>query len=59
MAIASAARKDVRIPQPVPVAWVYATGFVTQDGLVHFRDDIYGLDRQLPVEPEVTATIAR
>ena len=59
MAIASAARKDVRIPQPVPVAWVYETGFVTQDGLVHFRDDIYGLDRQLPVEPEVTATIAR
>lgn len=59
MAIASAERKDVRMPQPVPVTWVYATGFVTQDGLVHFRDDIYGLDRPSPDEPEVTATIAQ
>ena len=27
-----------------PVAWVYLTGWVTRDNVVHFRDDIYGHD---------------
>lgn len=55
-AIASAARQDVRLEKPVPVAWVYLTGYATADGAVHFRDDVYGLDMPksdpLP-EPEV------
>jgi L,D-transpeptidase YcbB len=34
----------VRLAKPVNVAWVYMTGFVTKDGLVNFRDDVYGLD---------------
>ena len=55
-AIASAARQDIRLEKPVPVAWVYLTGYSTADGAVHFRDDIYGLDtpRSDPLpEPQV------
>jgi murein L,D-transpeptidase YcbB/YkuD len=43
-AIATTARQDVRLEKPVPVAWVYLTGYATPDGTVHFRDDVYGLD---------------
>ncbi|WP_439572989.1 L,D-transpeptidase family protein [Phreatobacter sp.] len=38
-------RKDVRLTQAVPVAWVYLTGWAAADGTVQFRDDIYGHDR--------------
>src|SRR6185436_2596671 len=39
----------VRVPLPVPIAVVisYRTVFVSEDGLVQFRPDIYGLDTQL------------
>jgi murein L,D-transpeptidase YcbB/YkuD len=43
-AIASSARQDIRLEKPVPVAWVYLTGYATADGAVHFREDVYGLD---------------
>ena len=43
-AVAIGERKDVRLAKPVPVAWVYMTGYVTNDGMVHFRDDVYSLD---------------
>jgi murein L,D-transpeptidase YcbB/YkuD len=43
-AIATAARQDIRLDRPVPVAWVYLTGYATPDGTVHFRNDVYGLD---------------
>ncbi|WP_442932133.1 L,D-transpeptidase family protein [Microvirga sp. CF3016] len=43
-AIASTARQDIRLEKPIPVAWVYLTGYATADGAVHFRDDVYGLD---------------
>jgi murein L,D-transpeptidase YcbB/YkuD len=43
-AIASATRQDIRLDKPLPVAWVYLTGYATADGAVHFRDDVYGLD---------------
>jgi len=43
-AIASTERQDIRLGKPVPVAWVYLTGYATPDGMVHFRDDVYGLD---------------
>jgi murein L,D-transpeptidase YcbB/YkuD len=43
-AIGAGRRHDVRLTKPVPVAWVYLTGYATADGMVHFRDDIYGLD---------------
>ena len=43
-AIAIGERKDVRLSKAVPVAWVYMTGYVSDDGKVHFRDDVYNLD---------------
>ncbi|WP_046861855.1 L,D-transpeptidase family protein [Microvirga massiliensis] len=43
-ATATGARQDIRLEKPVPVAWVYLTGYATADGVVHFRDDVYGLD---------------
>lgn len=42
--IASGEREEVRLPRPVPVVWVYLTGWASADGSVHFRDDVYGVD---------------
>lgn len=42
--ITAKTRKDIRLKAPVPVAWVYLTGYATEDGTVHFRPDVYGLD---------------
>jgi murein L,D-transpeptidase YcbB/YkuD len=61
-AIGTGARQDIRLERPVPVAWVYLTGYATADGVVHFRDDVYGLDvpKIDPVpdatDPDVMAT---
>jgi murein L,D-transpeptidase YcbB/YkuD len=35
---------DVKLEEPVAVHWVYVTGWVNEDGVVHFRDDIYQRD---------------
>ncbi|PWB92523.1 murein L,D-transpeptidase [Methylosinus sporium] len=37
-------RQDVNLPKPVPVVWVYMTGWASANGTVHFRNDIYGVD---------------
>lgn len=37
-------RRDVRLTQAVPVAWVYLTGWAAADGTVQFRDDVYRYD---------------
>jgi L,D-transpeptidase YcbB len=42
--IASGEREEVRLNRPVPVVWVYMTGWASADGAVHFRDDVYGVD---------------
>lgn len=42
--ISSAQRVDVKLAKPVPVAWIYLTGWATSDNQVHFRRDIYNLD---------------
>lgn len=47
-------RKDIRLKKPVPVAWVYMTGWQDAQGLAQFRDDIYGLDTPQGI---VTSTI--
>lgn len=54
-AIATGQRQDIKLARPVPVAWVYLTGYAAPDGTVHFRDDVYGLDgdRPEPVLPAV------
>jgi len=42
--IRSGDRRDARLARPVPVYWVYVTAWATSDGVVQFRDDIYGRD---------------
>jgi L,D-transpeptidase YcbB len=42
--IARGDRTDIRLTRKLPVAWVYLTGWATRDGLIHFRDDVYGHD---------------
>ncbi len=37
-------RLDVKLAKPVPVIWVYMTGWASADGTVHFADDVYGVD---------------
>lgn len=53
-AIATSERKDIKLTKAVPIAWVYLTGWAAGDGMIHFRDDIYGLDTP---EGLVTSTI--
>jgi L,D-transpeptidase YcbB len=36
--------QQVNLAHPIPVLIVYATVIVTEDGIVHFYDDIYGHD---------------
>jgi murein L,D-transpeptidase YcbB/YkuD len=35
---------DIRLEKPVPVIWVYLTGWSNGDGPANFRDDVYGID---------------
>ncbi len=42
--IKSGELKTVRLANPVPLHWVYVTGWATADGVVQFREDIYGRD---------------
>ena len=39
--------QQVNLAHPIPVLIVYATVIVTEDGVVHFYDDIYGHDATL------------
>ncbi|TNC09621.1 murein L,D-transpeptidase [Methylobacterium terricola] len=66
--IATGERRDIKLAKPVPVTFVYLTGYATPDGRVHFRDDVYGLDSgretgkdpgKPVVEPAVTGAIAQ
>ena len=40
----------VRLDRPVPIYIVYFTAWRSDDGMVHFRDDIYGHDEKLWAE---------
>ena len=42
--IATGKRTTVRPARPIPVAWIYLTGWASPDGAVNFRNDIYNLD---------------
>jgi L,D-transpeptidase YcbB len=42
--IASGENTEIELAEPVPVYFVYITAWSTGDGVVHFRDDIYGRD---------------
>jgi murein L,D-transpeptidase YcbB/YkuD len=45
--IATGKKKVISLPHKIPVAWVYLTGWVTRDGTVEFRDDVYAHDKAL------------
>ncbi|HWS07702.1 MAG TPA: murein L,D-transpeptidase, partial [Xanthobacteraceae bacterium] len=45
--IAAGQTKIINLPHKMPVAWVYLTGWVTRDGTVEFRDDVYKHDEAL------------
>lgn len=56
--IADGERRDIKLPKPVPVTFVYLTGYATPDGRAHFRDDIYGLDAPgAPADAGKAATV--
>jgi murein L,D-transpeptidase YcbB/YkuD len=39
--------QQVNLAHPIPVLILYATVIVSEDGIVHFYDDIYGHDAAL------------
>jgi len=39
--------RAVHLPQALPIYLVYWTAWADADGVVHFRDDIYGRDRRM------------
>jgi len=43
-ALRSGQRMDARPKEPIPVYWVYITAWATPEGVIQFRDDIYGKD---------------
>jgi murein L,D-transpeptidase YcbB/YkuD len=38
---------EVPLASKVPVAWVYLTGWMTRDEVIHFRNDVYAEDTHL------------
>lgn len=44
-AVTAGETRRVRLDQPVPVYLFYFTAFVTDAGVLNFRDDVYGWDR--------------
>ena len=46
-AMNGATTQQVNLTHPIPVLILYATVIVTEDGIVHFYDDIYGHDAAL------------
>ncbi|WP_036270232.1 L,D-transpeptidase family protein [Methylobacterium sp. WSM2598] len=58
--IATGERRDIKLAKPVPVTFVYLTGYATPDGRAHFRDDVYNLDGAGPEKPapDVATTAA-
>ncbi len=45
--IATGVLRIVNLPHKMPVAWVYITGWMTRDGTIQFRDDVYKHDEAL------------
>ncbi|HUN99212.1 MAG TPA: L,D-transpeptidase family protein, partial [Bradyrhizobium sp.] len=43
-AIQSGEQVNARLVKPVPLHWVYVTAWSASDGIVQFREDIYGRD---------------
>jgi murein L,D-transpeptidase YcbB/YkuD len=46
-AIDSGVTQTIRLPSPIPLYFIYWTAWADNDGMVHFREDIYERDRIL------------
>jgi murein L,D-transpeptidase YcbB/YkuD len=42
--------KAIRVTKPIPVVILYLTAWVDEQGLINFRDDVYGRDAKLAKE---------
>jgi murein L,D-transpeptidase YcbB/YkuD len=51
-------RVDARVVNPVQLYWVYVTAWAMPDSVVHFRNDIYGLDGLDQLASDTPASIA-
>ena len=51
--IKSGERAEAKLAKPIPVYWVYITAWANPDGIVQFRDDVYGHDG-LGIRPVAT-----
>lgn len=58
-AIRDGATRRIPLGEPMPVVIIYHTAFVDDDGLAHFRPDIYGLDTQLTLAMSQRAATMR
>ncbi|MGO9742477.1 MAG: L,D-transpeptidase family protein [Roseiarcus sp.] len=56
--IKTGAHEDIRLAKPVPVIWIYLTGWANDDGAAHFRKDVYGLDAAPLASPSADLTAA-
>lgn len=45
--VASGETRNLTLPEPLPVHILYFTAFVDDEGELQFRDDVYGIDREL------------
>jgi len=52
--IKSGEQKTAQLVKPVPLHWVYITGWATPDGVVQFREDIYSKDGLPAVQAATT-----
>jgi L,D-transpeptidase YcbB len=48
--IDSGKTREIRLPDPIDVYIIYMTAWVDADGLLNFREDIYGMDLKLDKE---------
>lgn len=55
--VALSQREDIKLARPVPVTWVYLTGWSNGEGAANFRDDVYGVDAL--GDPQASAAPAR
>jgi murein L,D-transpeptidase YcbB/YkuD len=58
-AIRDGATKRVPVTYRMPVVITYQTVFVSEDGLINFRPDVYGLDTKLTVALSQRASTMR
>lgn len=61
--LAKGGTRQVELPEPIPVHFMYWTSWVDEGGVVHFRKDLYGHDdrlaEELQAQPRVSLDLKR